>query len=84
MGTIMIFYTIVSSHFSHMVSGVFAQAFVIYIFKFFSLDFLNIVLILCDVQVLKGECYNTIFIYDHLYTALATTVMSATASAVAC
>jgi hypothetical protein len=26
---------------------------------FFPLDFLNIVLILHDVQVLKGECYNT-------------------------
>jgi hypothetical protein len=49
MGIIMTLYVIAFSCFSHMVSGVFAQAFVIYIFRFFSLGFSNIVFILCDV-----------------------------------
>jgi hypothetical protein len=34
--------------------GVFAQAFVIYIFRFFPLGFSKIKFIICDVQVLKG------------------------------
>jgi hypothetical protein len=59
MGTIMILYAVAFSYFSHRVSGVFAQALVIYIFIFFPLDFLKIVFILGDVQVLKRECYNT-------------------------
>jgi hypothetical protein len=33
----------------------------IYICRFFPLGFLKIEFILCDVQVLKGECYNTKF-----------------------
>jgi hypothetical protein len=35
MGTIMTFHAIAFSYFSHRVSGVFAHAFVIYIFRFF-------------------------------------------------
>jgi hypothetical protein len=62
MGTIMTLYVVAFSYFSHRVSGVFAQAFVIYILRFFPLDFLKIVFILYDVQVLKGECCET-YIY---------------------
>jgi hypothetical protein len=53
----MTLYVVVLFYFSHRVLGVFAQAFVIYIFNFFSLDFSKI--ILSEVQALKGECYNT-------------------------
>jgi hypothetical protein len=59
MGTITTFYAIAFSYFPHRVLGVFAQAFVIYIFGFFILDFSKIVFILCGVQVFKGECYKT-------------------------
>jgi hypothetical protein len=55
----MIFYIVAFSYFFHRVSRVFAQIFVIYIFRFFPLIFLNIAFILCDVQVLKNECYKT-------------------------
>jgi hypothetical protein len=59
MGTITAFYDVAFSYFSHRASRVFTQAFIIYIFRFFPLGFLKIVFILRDVQVLKGECYNT-------------------------
>jgi hypothetical protein len=55
MGTIMTFHVVAFSYFSHMGSGVFAHTFFIYIFRFISLGFSNIVFILCDVQVLKGS-----------------------------
>jgi hypothetical protein len=42
MGTIMTFYIVAFSYFFHRVSRVFAQIFVIYIFRFFPLIFLNI------------------------------------------
>jgi hypothetical protein len=58
----MTFYVITFSCFPHRVLGVFAHVFVIYIFRFFPMSFSKIVFILYDVQVLKGECYNTIFI----------------------
>jgi hypothetical protein len=58
MGTITTFYVAAFSYFFHRVSRVFAQAFAIYIFRFFPLGFSKIVFILCDVQVLKGECYK--------------------------
>jgi hypothetical protein len=52
----MILYDVALSYFSHRVSGVFAQIFVIYIFKFFPLGFLKIIFILHKVQALKREC----------------------------
>jgi hypothetical protein len=52
----MALYVVALSYFSHRVSGVFAQIFVIYIFRFFPLGFLKIIFILRKVQVLKGEC----------------------------
>jgi hypothetical protein len=79
----MIFYDIAFSCFSHRVSGVFAQAFIIYIFRFFPLDFLKIVFIMYDVQMLNGECYNTIFRYDDVYNAPATADMLPIAGATA-
>jgi hypothetical protein len=65
MGTIMTLYVVAFSYFSYMVSGVFAQVFVIYIFRFFSTVFSKIVFIPRDVQVLNGQCYNTT-VCDHL------------------
>jgi hypothetical protein len=59
MRIIMILYVVSFSCFSHRVSGVFTQTFVIYIFRFFSLGFSKIIFILCDVQVIKKECYKT-------------------------
>jgi hypothetical protein len=64
----MTLYVIAFSYFFHRISRVFAQAFVIYIFRFFALDFLKIIFILCDIQTLKRECYNT-NISDHLSPA---------------
>jgi hypothetical protein len=58
MGIIMTLYVVAFFCFSHRVSGVFTQAFVIYIFRFFLLGFSKIVFILCDVQMLNGEGYN--------------------------
>jgi hypothetical protein len=49
MGTITTVYVVAFSYFSHRVLGVFAQTFVIYIFRFVSLNFSKIVFILCDV-----------------------------------
>jgi hypothetical protein len=50
----MTFHDVAFSCFSHRVSGVFVHAFVIYIFKFFPLNFLKIIFILRNIQVLKG------------------------------
>jgi hypothetical protein len=55
----MTLYVVAFSYLFHRVLGVFAQSFVIYIFRFFSPGFSKIVFIIRDVQVLKGECYNT-------------------------
>jgi hypothetical protein len=65
MRTIMILYAVAFSYFFHRVLRVFAQAFVIYIFRFFSLGFSKIVFILCDIQVLKRVLQN-ICLDDHL------------------
>jgi hypothetical protein len=46
----------------------FTQTFIIYIFRFFLLNFLKIVFILHDIQVLKEQCYNT-YVSDHLIPA---------------
>jgi hypothetical protein len=54
MGTIMVLYIVVFSCFFYRVTEVFTQVFIIYIFSFFSLNFLKISFILCDVQVIKG------------------------------
>jgi hypothetical protein len=59
MGTIMTLFVIAFSCFPHWISGVFAQAYIIYIFRFFPLVFLKIVFILCDVQILKGSVKKT-------------------------
>jgi hypothetical protein len=59
MGTIMTLYDVPFLLFFHRVSVVFTQVFIIHIFRFFSLNFLKIVFILRDVQVLKRERYNT-------------------------
>jgi hypothetical protein len=48
MGTIMILYDVAFSFF-HRILEIFAQAFVIYIFRFFPLNFLKILFILHDV-----------------------------------
>jgi hypothetical protein len=59
MEIIMILYVVVFFCFSHKVSRIFAQVFIIYIFRFFSLDFLKIIFILYNIQVvLQRECYN--------------------------
>jgi hypothetical protein len=55
----MTFYVIILSCFSNRVSGVFTHVYYIQIFRFFLLNFLNIVFIEYDTQVFKGECYNT-------------------------
>jgi hypothetical protein len=62
---VVILYVVVFSYFSHIVSGVFTQPFIIYIFKIFSLDFLKIIFILYDIQVLKEKYYKT---YIHITT----------------
>jgi hypothetical protein len=59
METIMTFYVLHFSYFFHRVSEIFAHAYYIQIFRFFSTGFLKMVFILCDIQVLKGKCYNT-------------------------
>jgi hypothetical protein len=46
-----------------------------YIFKFYPLGFSKIIFILCNIQVLKGECYNT-NICDHLTQDPGTTVVA--------
>jgi hypothetical protein len=53
MGTIMTLYTVTLSCFFRKVSGVFAQAFIIYIFIFVPLNFLKIIFILREVQTLN-------------------------------
>jgi hypothetical protein len=55
MGTIMTLYVVAFSYFSHRDSRVFAQVFVIYIFRFFPLGFSKIIFILRKVQALKGS-----------------------------
>jgi hypothetical protein len=57
----MTLYVVSFSYFSHRVLLVFAQAFVIYIFRFFLLGFLKIVFILRDVQVLKRSVTTQIY-----------------------
>jgi hypothetical protein len=59
MGIITTFHVVVFSLFSHMILGVFAQSFVIYIFKFFIRFFSKIIFILNNVEVLKKEYYKT-------------------------
>jgi hypothetical protein len=65
MKTFMTFYDVTFSCFSHRVLGVFTKSFVIYIFRFFPLNFSKIVFILYDVQIFKEECYNTNIHSDH-------------------
>jgi hypothetical protein len=79
MGTIMTLYDVAFSYFLHRVSGVFAQAFIIS--SVFSLGFLKIIFILHDIQVLKGECYNTKSC-DHLRQEPGTTVAPVTIASV--
>jgi hypothetical protein len=62
MGTITTLYDVAFSYFFHRVSGVVAQACIIYIFRFFPLGFLKIIFVLRDVQVSVS-----IQICDHLY-----------------
>jgi hypothetical protein len=59
MKTITTLYTVAFFDFSHKFLGAFAHIFIIYIFRFFLLDFLKIVFILREVQALKGKCYST-------------------------
>jgi hypothetical protein len=67
MGTKMKLYVVAFSYFFHRVLGVFAQAFIIYIFRFFLLSFLKITFIVCKVQSLKGDV--TIHMCVHLTSA---------------
>jgi hypothetical protein len=66
MGTIMTVYDVAFYCFFHMVLEVFAQVFIIYIFRFFSIGFSKIVFILREIQALKGKCYNTNVYVCHL------------------
>jgi hypothetical protein len=63
MRTITILYIVAFSYFSLGILGVFTQVFIIYIFRFFLLDFLKIIFILHEVHVVKGKCYN-IYVFN--------------------
>jgi hypothetical protein len=65
MGTITALYIVAFSCFPHRVSGVFAQTFVIYIFKFLPMGFSKIEFILCDVMCSRGSV-TTQMLSDHL------------------
>jgi hypothetical protein len=55
MGTIMILYVVFLTGFQEF----FVQSFIYKSSDFFHWIFSKIIIILCEVQALKGECYNT-------------------------